>query len=139
METTTDIKKITLPVTGMSCAACAVSVESMLSHTKGILNAGVNYANQSVSVSYDPELVDLPEMDRVLQSIGYGLIIEDNEEDAIAEQERIQRERYKKLKNNAIYTGILTVPVVILGMFLMDWAYANYVMFVLSAPVLFVF
>src|SRR5687768_8776886 len=112
METTTDIKKATLPVTGMSCAACAVSVESMLSHTKGIANAAVNYANQSVSVTYDPDLVDLPDMDRVLQSIGYGLIIEENEEDAIAEQEKIQQEHYQKLKNKAIYTGILTTPVV---------------------------
>ncbi|MBO9616746.1 MAG: copper-translocating P-type ATPase [Dyadobacter sp.] len=139
METTTDIKKMTLPVTGMSCAACAVSVESMLSHTKGITNAAVNYANQSVSVSYDPDLVDLPDMDRVLQSIGYGLIIEENEEDAIAEQEKIQQEHYQKLKNNAIYTGMLTVPVVVLGMFLMDWEYANYIMLALTIPVLFIF
>ncbi|GGM98382.1 copper-translocating P-type ATPase [Dyadobacter beijingensis] len=139
METATDIKNITVPVTGMSCAACAVSVESMLGHTKGVVNAGVNYANQSVAVSYDPELVDLPEMDRVLQSIGYGLIIEDNEEDAIAEQEKIQSEHYQKLRKKAIYTGILTVPVVILGMFLMDWAYSNYIMFALTIPVLLVF
>ncbi len=60
----------------------------MLSHTKGVIHAGVNYANQSVSVAYDPELVDLPDMDQVLQSIGYGLIIEDDEDDAIAEQEK---------------------------------------------------
>jgi len=139
METTTDIKKATLPVTGMSCAACAVSVESMLSHTKGIASAAVNYANQSVSVSYDPDLVDLPDMDRVLQSIGYGLIIEENEEDAIAEQEKIQQEHYRKLKNKAIYTGILTAPVVMLGMFFMDWAYANYIMLALTVPVLFIF
>lgn len=139
METTTDIKKTTLPVTGMSCAACAVSVESMLSHTKGIASAAVNYANQSVSVSYDPELVDLPDMDRVLQSIGYGLIIEDNEEDAIAEQEKIQQEHYQKLKNKAMYTGILSTPVVVLGMFFMDWAYANYIMLALTVPVLFIF
>ena len=139
METTTDIKKATLPVTGMSCAACAVSVESMLSHTKGIASAAVNYANQSVSVSYDPDLVDLPDMDRVLQSIGYGLIIEENEEDAIAEQEKIQQEHYRKLKNKAIYTGILTAPVVVLGMFFMNWAYANYIMLALTVPVLFIF
>ncbi|WP_353717530.1 heavy metal translocating P-type ATPase [Dyadobacter sp. 676] len=139
METATDIKKVTLPITGMSCAACAVSVESMLSHTKGVVNAGVNYANQTVAVTYDPELIDLPDMDRVLQSIGYGLIIEENEEDAIAEQEKIQREHYRKLKNKAIYTGILTLPVVILGMFFMEWTYANYIMLVLTVPVLFIF
>lgn len=139
METATDIKKTTLPVTGMSCAACAVSVESMLSHATGVLNAGVNYANQSVSVEYDPELVDLPEMDRVLQSIGYGLIIEEDEDDAIAEQEKIRQAHYQKLKTNAISTGILTIPIVVLGMFFMDWPYANYIMFGLTIPVLLFF
>jgi Cu2+-exporting ATPase len=139
METAIDIKKITLPVTGMSCAACAVSVESMLSHTKGVLHAGVNYANQSVSVEYDPEFVDLPQMDQVLQSIGYGLIIEENEEDAIAEQEKIRQAHYQKLKTNAISTGILTVPIVILGMFFMNWQYSNYIMLVLTVPVLLFF
>ncbi|ACT94321.1 heavy metal translocating P-type ATPase [Dyadobacter fermentans] len=139
MEATTDIKKITLPVTGMSCAACAVSVESMLGHTKGVSDAAVNYANQSVAVSYDPDLIDLPEMDRVLQSIGYGLIIEENEEDAIAEQEKIQQEHYLQLKNKAIYTGILTAPIVVLGMFFMNWTYANYIMLALTIPVLFIY
>jgi Cu2+-exporting ATPase len=37
------VKKQTFPVTGMSCAACASSVESILSHTPGVQEAAVNF------------------------------------------------------------------------------------------------
>ena len=44
----------TYPVTGMSCAACAVSVESMLQAEEGVKSAGVNYANGTATVEFDP-------------------------------------------------------------------------------------
>jgi Cu2+-exporting ATPase len=137
METTIATQKTTIPVTGMSCAACAVSVESMLKHTAGVADAGVNYANQSVYIAYDPNITNLPALDQVLQEIGYGLIIQEDEDDAIAEQDRIQQQHYHKLKINTIRTGILTVPIVIIGMFFMDQSNLyNYIMLVLTVPVL---
>jgi Cu2+-exporting ATPase len=139
METTSEIYKVTLPVTGMSCAACAVSVESMLKSTAGVENAAVNYANQSVSIGYDPDAVDLQQLDKVLQGIGYGLIIEAEEDDAIAEQEKIQHAHYRDLKKRTIWSGILTIPVVVLGMFFMDMPNVNYIMLALTVPVLFIF
>jgi len=137
METTIATQKITVPVTGMSCAACAVSVESMLKHTAGVSDAGVNYATQSVYIDYDPKATNLPALDQVLHGIGYGLIVQEDEDDAIAEQDRIRQEHYQELKTNTIRTGILTVPIVIIGMFFMDQSNLyNYIMLVLTIPVL---
>ncbi|MCF2442373.1 cadmium-translocating P-type ATPase [Dyadobacter sp. CY345] len=132
-------KKVTLPVTGMSCAACAVSVESMLKSTSGVADAGVNYANQSAWVDFDPKATDLPALDKVLQSIGYGFIINDDEDEGIAEQEKLKLEHYHDLKRKTIWTGILAIPVVIIGMFFMDMPNGNYIMLALTAPVLFIF
>jgi Cu2+-exporting ATPase len=140
METITDSHKITLPVTGMSCASCAASVESMLKHTSGVADAGVNYANQSVWIDYDPQLTTLPELDKVLQGVGYGLIIQEDEDDATAEQEKIQQEHYQNLRNRTIWAGILSAPVVVIGMFFMDrFAAGNYIMMALTLPVLAIF
>ncbi|KQS24896.1 cation-translocating P-type ATPase [Dyadobacter sp. Leaf189] len=139
MDTTSEIHKVTLPVTGMSCAACAVSVESMLKSTPGVEIAGVNYASQSVSVEYDPDTVTLQQLNGVLNGIGYGLIIEDEEDDALAEQEKARLAHYEQLKTRTIWSGVLTVPVVILGMFFMDLPFSNYVMLALTIPVLFIF
>jgi len=133
------MQKKTLPVTGMSCASCAVSVESMLKHTVGVGDAGVNYANQSAWVEYDPAITSLVDLDQVLHGIGYGFIIEDDENDAIAEQEKIQAEGYQKLKNKTLWTGLLNVPIVAIGMFMMDLKYGNAIMMTLTLPILIIF
>jgi Cu2+-exporting ATPase len=44
--------KNNFPVTGMSCAACAASVESMLNNQPGVIAATVNFAASSVWVEY---------------------------------------------------------------------------------------
>mgnify|MGYP003116119365 CR=1 FL=1 len=48
--------KESFPVTGMTCASCAASVESVLKHTDGVFDASVNFASSSVLVEYDKEL-----------------------------------------------------------------------------------
>jgi Cu2+-exporting ATPase len=62
------------PVLEMSCAACAVSVESILKATKGVIDAGVNYANQSAWVNYDQTLVTTVDLQNAVRSIGYDLV-----------------------------------------------------------------
>ncbi len=129
-------RKITLPVTGMSCAGCAVSVESMLQNTAGVQEAAVNYANQSVQVRFDPQQISLDDMDTVLQGIGYGLILEEEEDDAQAAQQALQEAHYRQLKVRTIGAGALVIPVMVLGMFFMHLPYVNYIMLVMTLPVL---
>src|SRR5882762_10580830 len=47
----------TFPVLEMTCAACAISVESMLRSVAGVADAGVNFANQTAWVQYDDSRV----------------------------------------------------------------------------------
>jgi Cu2+-exporting ATPase len=131
-----DTKKVTLPVTGMSCAACAVSVESMLKNTAGVSNAGVNYANQQAWVDFDPKKTSLQELDAALQGVGYGLILTEEEDEAAAEQEKIQLAHYETLKQRTLWAGLLSAPVVVIGMFFMDMPFGNYIMMGLTLPVL---
>ncbi|GHB78519.1 heavy metal translocating P-type ATPase [Persicitalea jodogahamensis] len=126
----------TYPVTGMSCAACATSVESMLKNTAGVNDAAVNYANQSVHLNFDPDRVSLNDLDEVLQGIGYGLLLETEDDDTQAKQQEIQDEYYRQLKRRTIGAGALALPVMVLGMFFMDLPYVNFIMLGLSIPVL---
>ena len=129
--------KVTLPVTGMSCASCASSVESMLKTQEGVKDAGVNYANQTAWVDYDQKKVNLSDLKQVIQSIGYDLIITQHEGKDV--QEEISRRHYDQLKKNTIWASVLALPVVVLGMFFMDAPYANWLMLLLTFPVLFWF
>ncbi len=137
MATSVLLKTITLPVLGMSCAGCASSVQSMLTAQEGIERAAVNYATQQVKVVYEPEIIQPEQFQQSLQSIGYDLILD--QVSGKEQQEVVQMNNYKILKSKTIYAAVLTTPVVIIGMFLMDIPYANYCMLVLTAPVLFVF
>jgi Cu2+-exporting ATPase len=55
--TALQLQTLTFPVTGMTCASCAASVESMVGAQKGVDKAEVNYASQSVKVAFHPDLI----------------------------------------------------------------------------------
>jgi Cu2+-exporting ATPase len=125
------------PVLEMTCAACAVSVESMLKATPGVKDASVNFANQTALVEYDPSIATTDNLQNAVRSIGYDLVV--NVEDPQAVQEEAQRKHFEHVKNRTIWSSVLAVPVVVIGMFFMDMPYGNYISMVLSAPVVFWF
>lgn len=130
-------QKETFPVIGMSCASCAISVESMVAATKGVKNASVNYANEQLQVEYDAEETNPQKIKEAVLSIGYDLLIQAGT--AKDEQAELQDKQLKKLKSNILWATIFTIPVVFLAMFGMHIPYANLVMLLLSTPVIFVF
>lgn len=131
------IESANFPVTGMSCASCAISVESMATSVDGVKSASVNYANQQLHVEYDLDKTTPKIINDAILAIGYGLIID--EDNALEKQEFQQYKDYKQLKNNLIAAFILSIPVSVIGMFFMDMSYANPIMLVLTTPVLFFF
>jgi Cu2+-exporting ATPase len=139
METLTQqtLEKKTLPVTGMTCAGCAASVESTLQTQPGVAKAGVNYATQQAWVEYDPQQVMLADLQKAIQDVGYDLIIAEEKGEEI--QEEAQAEHLAQLTRRTFWSIALSIPVVIIGMFLMDMPYANWIMLVLTVPVLFLF
>ncbi|RYE52072.1 MAG: cation-translocating P-type ATPase, partial [Sphingobacteriales bacterium] len=137
MKTSQDLETISLPVLGMTCAACATSVESMIGSQAGVEKAEVNYATQTVKVQYHPSEIQPNAFQKAVQSIGYDLIMDTESGKEI--QEEVQRKNYVALKKRMIASGILTIPVVLIGMFFMDIPYANYYMLALTTPILFLF
>lgn len=129
--------KETFPVLEMTCAACAVSVESMLKSVDGVKNAGVNFANQEAWVEYDPAIATPEQFQETIRSIGYDIIIEKENKEEI--KEAAQQKHYEAVKQRTIWSSILSFPVVIIGMFFMDMPYGNYIMMALSTPVVFYF
>ncbi|HEX5171916.1 MAG TPA: heavy metal translocating P-type ATPase [Cyclobacteriaceae bacterium] len=125
------------PVLEMTCAACAVSVESMLKATPGVKEASVNFANQMALVGYDPGTTKAVDLQNAVRSIGYDLVVD--AEDPQAVQEKARRKHFEEVKNRTIWSSILAVPVVVIGMFFMDMPYATYISMALSAPVVFWF
>ena len=129
--------KTYFPVTGMSCASCAGSVEHIAQDTEGVAEASVNFANGNLYITYFPQVTKPSLIQKRIQEAGYDILIEneDKEDDALQKREE---KKYGALKRKTIWAIILSTPVAIIGMFFMHMPYANEIMWLLSTPVVWV-
>ncbi len=130
--------KRTFPVTGMTCASCVNSVESILSAQAGVLKASVNLATSTVLVEYVPGVITDARMKVAVQSAGYDLILGE-EHEAKNDLEELQRANLRSLTLRMWASFALSIPLVVIGMFMMHEPWANYVMWALATPVVLVF
>lgn len=66
-------KEVTLPISGMTCAACALRIEKGLSRMEGVEKASVNLALEKSTVSYDPTKTDIDAIRGKIEALGYGV------------------------------------------------------------------
>lgn len=130
------IKKI-FQVEGMSCAVCALNVETALNACSGVKEAKVNFANGTVMVEYDAGIVNPEALRRAVEAAGYELMVQDEQDPA--EGERLRLEEFRALKRKTVGAVSLALPVFVIGMFFMNMPYANWIMLVLTLPVLVIF
>jgi P-type Cu+ transporter len=75
MQTTKEkerLARITIPVTGMTCASCVRRVERTLFKKEGVAEASVNFAAEKASVTYEPAATNPDELIRAIRDAGYG-------------------------------------------------------------------
>ena len=66
-------QKLTLPITGMTCANCAANIERGVKKLKGVAEANVNFAAESAAVSFDPQLLQLQDVVEKIHASGFGV------------------------------------------------------------------
>jgi Cu+-exporting ATPase len=71
-SSTKQAKKAHIPITGMTCATCAATIQKGLSKMPGVKQAEVNLASEKASVEYDPSRVDLAKIKQEISQLGYG-------------------------------------------------------------------
>lgn len=129
------IQKKSFAVLKMSCASCALSIDSLLQSQMSIISASVNFASSKVSVIYYADLTSDAEIQKMVQSIGFDLIIEQGN----AQHENfeiVQAQKLASLKKRTFAAILLASPLFVIGMFFMHMPYANYIMWALSTPIL---
>ncbi len=124
-------------VTGMTCTMCAKSVESILANQPGVVTANLNYADAEVFLEYLKEITDLVKLRDAVRSIGYDLLIEQDEPEQ--EWEQYQSGHLKRLLTKTLAAAGFSIPLIIIGMIYPDIPYANYIMWLLATPVLMIF
>jgi Cu+-exporting ATPase len=66
-------ERIDLPITGMSCASCAATVQRELSALKGVNRVSVNLATSKATVYYNPKLIAINDLISTIRKSGYGV------------------------------------------------------------------
>ena len=65
------IEEITVPVAGMTCAACVSVIEKTLRGLPGVREATVSLAGGKAAVELDPEACTLHDIERAIEDVGY--------------------------------------------------------------------
>lgn len=134
-------KIITFSVGGMDCANCANTVAKALRTVKGVEKADVNISTEKATVAFDDSLADSRKLADAVVKAGYKAYIEEK-----TDVEKIKKDELKKLKRLFLISLCLSVPALIIGMFMMkdglfftgyELPYATIVLFLLALPVQF--
>jgi Cu+-exporting ATPase len=115
-------QKITIPVSGMTCAGCQAGVQKALERTPGVLDAAVNLMTQNAAVTFDPGSTSPEALVAAIRETGYGAELPRPERTAFDEQEardRAQEEEFRALRGKALVSGAVGVLAMILSMPLM--------------------
>ena len=65
-----------IPIQGMTCAMCANAITDVLSDSDGVAKASVNLGSETASVEFDPKKVQLTQLIRSIDDLGYRAIKE---------------------------------------------------------------
>ena len=132
-----DLQVKTVPVLEMSCAVCASNVECTVKGLQGVENATVNFAANTLTVSYHPSVISMQKIQAEVKAAGYDLVVE--EEDASSVQEEKARLYYLKLRQNTIGAWMLALPLAVCSMFFMHLPFVNWLMMCMAIAIMVLF
>lgn len=101
-----EVARITLPVSGMTCAACSARVQRALQKQPGVREAAVNLMVNQATVVYDAAAVGPERLVEVIRETGYDAELPTPEQSAFAEQEAHDRAREEEFRELRLKAGV---------------------------------
>ncbi|ATW28045.1 heavy metal translocating P-type ATPase [Candidatus Formimonas warabiya] len=132
--------RVTLKLSGMSCAACAARIEKGLNKIDGVAKAAVNFAAETATVEYNSTQVKVSDLLAAVENLGYHA---ERAEEVSQDREKEQREKeIKRLRMELIASAVLSSPLILamlLTLFRIDAAFLHneYFQLLIATPVQF--
>lgn len=102
------IETVTIPVQGMTCASCVLTIEKAVSHLPGVAHASVNFAAETATVQFDKKITSLEDIKKRIRDVGYHV-----SEEKLTGIDQTNQE-WRKAKSRLILVWILIAPIIIL-------------------------
>ena len=129
------LEKITFSVGGMTCASCVANVEKALAKVPGVISANVNLASEKATVAYLRGEAGMAELKRAVESAGYSVGGEKEEDKVDEDILKVQKARRRFIF--AIIPAGVGWTLMILSMFIPIPGYVL-IIALLGFPVVFV-
>ncbi|MCI1944850.1 MAG: heavy metal translocating P-type ATPase [Clostridium luticellarii] len=106
------MKSEVFQIEGMSCAACARTVEKVSKKLDGVENASVNFATEKLTITFDPSKMKIDHLKKDIEKAGYKLV----GEESAADKEKKKKEEIGALKRRFIISAVFTIPLLVVAM-----------------------
>jgi P-type Cu+ transporter len=111
---------VTIPVTGMTCAACQARVQRTLAKAPGVADASVNLMTGDARVAFDPAVASVDTLLERIRSAGYGAEAPQSMRSAIEEQEAQEHKRDEEFRELRLKAGV-SLAAGVIAMFVPMW------------------
>lgn len=102
-------------VTGMTCSACSAHVEKSVGKLEGVQSVNVNLLQNSMNVTFEPEVVDTAAIIQAVKSGGYGASLADGQKETPTPQ-NIAADEMKEMKFRLISSFCFLIPLFYISM-----------------------
>lgn len=149
MNTTTDVEKVTLKLRGMSCAACANSIESAIRAVPGLVECNVNFGAEQAALQYNPRQTSIEAIQRAVAEAGYTAYSLEDQDMITGEDDAEQATRQaesRDLIRKIIVGGVISLILITGSLPMMTglelpviptWLHNSWLQLILTAPVQF--
>jgi len=121
-------ERVRIKIKGMTCAVCAKTIEKFLNKMEGV-KAEVNFPDESAEVVFDPNVANIDEIIKRIETLGYKVV-------GVGEEIDLEKEeKEKEIKDlfNRLVVGAVFSIILFLMMYL-NVPYKSYIMFLISIP-----
>lgn len=131
-----NLTTVSFNISGMTCSSCAQRIEKSLNSNKGVAEANVNFATETVMVKYNPATVSLAELKKTVRDTGYEIYEIDRAEEKDHEMEKMTHAAKRMWFAVSFAAPIMIL--MILHMFVVEIPYYLPIVFLLAFPVIFI-
>jgi len=125
---------VILPVHGMSCASCVLTIEKAVNSLPGVANVVVNFAAEKAIIDYDKNASNLEDIKKIIKDVGYKV---GEEKEGAETSSQIE---WQNARRRLIIAWMITIPIIVLMFLEMVFdimlPYSELIVFVLGALVI---
>jgi Cu2+-exporting ATPase/Cu+-exporting ATPase len=105
------MEKVTLPVKGMHCASCSLTVEKALKKIPGVNSIAVNYGTEKATIEYDEQAISIDKMSEKIKPFGYELIHEHAQHLGLNQSKQDKLKELAQQKNKVMFVLPLAIAI----------------------------